>query len=134
MDLETCLIGTAVLLLVAGKILIAVQAFHVSPFWGVGVLAVPFLGAVFVLLHWEEAKVPFFIWLTGTATALSTLLIEDAPPALGFVVLVLLAGVTVWVMREERRRTGSVFHRPRSDSALDVDEQGRVLGLTGRDE
>jgi hypothetical protein len=36
-----------------------VIAFNTSILWGIGCLFVPFVGLLFVILHWDEAKTPF---------------------------------------------------------------------------
>ena len=38
-------------------------AFHESIWWGLGYLLIPFVGLIFIILHWYETKKPFLKWL-----------------------------------------------------------------------
>lgn len=48
-----------------GGIWIVVLAFKESVLWGLGSLFVPFVALIFVILHWDVAKKPFFISLAS---------------------------------------------------------------------
>ena len=50
--------------IVAG-IWLLVVAFKTSILWGLGSLIVPFVGLIFVIMHWEAAKKPFLWSLLG---------------------------------------------------------------------
>jgi len=57
------IIGGIVMLV--GGIMILIEAFKESIWWGLGSLLVPFVSLAFVIVHWQAAKKPFFIWLAG---------------------------------------------------------------------
>jgi FtsH-binding integral membrane protein len=44
---------------------IAILAFQESVWWGLGCLFVPFVGLIFAIMYWQEAKKPFLIQLDG---------------------------------------------------------------------
>jgi uncharacterized membrane protein len=48
-----------------GGIWLAVVAFQESILWGLGCLLVPIVGLVFVLTHWDTAKIPFLVQVAG---------------------------------------------------------------------
>jgi uncharacterized membrane protein HdeD (DUF308 family) len=48
-----------------GGILLLVAAFKENVLWGLGCLLVPFVSLVFLIMHWDKAKKPFFIQLIG---------------------------------------------------------------------
>lgn len=54
-----------VVLSLVGGIWLVVKAFQNSILWGIGCLLIPLVGLFFALRHWEEAKTPFLIALTG---------------------------------------------------------------------
>lgn len=45
-------------------------AFRQSILWGLGSLFVPFVGLIFAIMHWADAKKPFLISLGGTVLAI----------------------------------------------------------------
>jgi Na+/proline symporter len=51
------LAGFAIALVFGIQLLIL--AFRTSILWGLGYLFVPFVGLIFIALHWDEAKSPF---------------------------------------------------------------------------
>lgn len=51
--------------LLGGLIGIAVAAFRVSVWWGLGVLFLPIVPLVFIFLYWRDTRVPFFAWQVG---------------------------------------------------------------------
>lgn len=48
-----------------GGIWFLVVAFKESIWWGLGCLFVPFVGLIFLILHWSEAGKPFLVSLGG---------------------------------------------------------------------
>lgn len=48
-----------------GTIWLAGRAFEVHVNWGFAVLCFPPMGFVFASKHWEKARVPFLVWVTG---------------------------------------------------------------------
>ena len=50
-----------------GWIMFLIVAFKESILWGIGCLIFAVVGLVFLVLHWNDAKKPFFIWLAGGA-------------------------------------------------------------------
>jgi len=58
-------IGTVVMLV--GGVWLLVKAFQTSVLWGLGYIFVPFVSLIFVVLHWEDSKKPFFYVLGGLA-------------------------------------------------------------------
>lgn len=53
------------LVALVGGIWILVLAFRKSVWWGLGSLFIPFVGIVFAIMNWTEAKVPFLIEVGG---------------------------------------------------------------------
>lgn len=53
------------LALLGGWIWLLVLAFSESVLWGVLVLLVPFAGLVFLVMHWDEAKMPGMLIIAG---------------------------------------------------------------------
>jgi hypothetical protein len=48
-----------------GGIWLIVVAFQESVLWGLGSIFVPFVGLIFVIMHWNVAKKPFLINIGG---------------------------------------------------------------------
>jgi len=61
------LLGLAAFL--GGLIGMAVSAFRISPFWGLGVLLLPILPPVFAAMYWRDNQAPFLAWLGGGLVA-----------------------------------------------------------------
>ena len=53
-----------IIMLIYGIILL-IKAFQKSVWWGLGYMFVPFVGLVFVIMHWEMCKTPFLRMLIG---------------------------------------------------------------------
>ena len=51
-------------------IMLLVQAFKVHVLWGLGSLFVPFVGLIFAIMHWPQAKKPFLGALGATLAAM----------------------------------------------------------------
>ncbi len=47
-------------------IILLIKAFKESVWWGLGSLFVPFVGLIFVFMHWNICKKPFLMALLGT--------------------------------------------------------------------
>lgn len=65
--------GLGIVLMIAGGIAAAIgglwlliKGFEESAMWGIGMLLVPFVGLIFVITHWEQAKKPFLYNLLGS--------------------------------------------------------------------
>ena len=48
-----------------GFIWFLVVAFRQTFWWGIGSLFIPIVALVFLIMHWGDAKKPFFVWLIG---------------------------------------------------------------------
>jgi hypothetical protein len=48
----------AIIALIFG-IQLLILAFRTSILWGLGYIFVPFVGLIFIIVHWQEAKTPF---------------------------------------------------------------------------
>jgi hypothetical protein len=59
LGLILAVIGVAVA--IVGSLSLLVTAFRISVLWGIGTLVIPFVGLVFVIVHWPNAKRPFVI-------------------------------------------------------------------------
>lgn len=42
-------------------------AFRQSALWGLGCLIIPFFGLVFLIMHWDKGRRPFFVNVAGLA-------------------------------------------------------------------
>jgi uncharacterized membrane protein len=56
-----------IIISVIGAIGFLVAAFRESILWGLGCLFISPVSLVFLILHWSEAKNPFFLQLVGIA-------------------------------------------------------------------
>lgn len=63
--LGTILLFIGLIPMLVGSIWLLVTAFQESILWGLGTLLVPFVGLIFVIMHWDAAKKPFLIWAAG---------------------------------------------------------------------
>jgi hypothetical protein len=57
------------LAIVIGGIIFLVEAFKEHILWGLGSIFLPFVGLIFLCMHWNVAKRPFFIKLGGILAA-----------------------------------------------------------------
>lgn len=48
-----------------GGIWFLVVAFRQSIWWGLGSIFIPFVSLIFLIIHWGDAKKPFFVSLLG---------------------------------------------------------------------
>lgn len=55
----------AIVLLVVGELWIVALAFSESRSWGLGCLLLPFLTLYFAVTRFENARIPFGIWVAG---------------------------------------------------------------------
>lgn len=53
-----------------GGIWLLIEAFKTSVWWGLGCLLIQFVSLIFIIMHFDVAKKPFFISLAGTAIAI----------------------------------------------------------------
>ena len=58
-----CVLGGLVTFV--GAIMLLVAAFSESILWGLGSLFVPFVGLIFIFMHWDVSKRPVLIKLAG---------------------------------------------------------------------
>ena len=77
------IIGTTLMILggivgVVGGIWLLVEAFKTSVWWGLGCLLIQFVSLIFVIVHFDVAKKPFFISLAGTAIMIVGIMIIPA--------------------------------------------------------
>ena len=57
-------------------IIIVVEAFRNSVFWGIALLIIPFAQIVFVITHWADNKKPFLIsWLVGFPLLVASMIV-----------------------------------------------------------
>lgn len=56
-----------ILIVVIGAIGFLIAAFRESILWGLGCLLVSPVSIAFLFIHWNEAKIPFFLQLVGVA-------------------------------------------------------------------
>jgi hypothetical protein len=76
-----------------GGVRVLISAFRQSILWGLGCLFVPFCKLIYLIVHWEDAKSGFFLYLKGVSV----------------VILGVVLGVVV-VPRIEKARTGQIAH------------------------
>ena len=57
--------GIGLLISVIGGIWFLVVAFRETIWWGLGSLFIPFVALIFLIMHWGDAKNPFFVSLLG---------------------------------------------------------------------
>ncbi len=61
----TLLLGLGGIMLFIGWIWLVIEAFKVNILWGIGCILLPIIDLIFAIIHWEVAKKPFGIYLTG---------------------------------------------------------------------
>jgi uncharacterized membrane protein len=61
--------GIGGLVALIGGIWFLVVAFRQSVWWGLGSIFIPFVSLIFLIIHWADAKKPFFVWLLGAVIA-----------------------------------------------------------------
>ncbi len=66
------------LVVLAGGIWFLVEAFRESILWGLGCLLLGPVSLVFLILHWNVAKRPFFLQLKGLAVILIAVFVLHA--------------------------------------------------------
>ena len=59
-------LAIAMILSLIASVWMLVEAFRVHIFWGLALIFFPVLGIVFLILHWEAVKKPFFLNLLAT--------------------------------------------------------------------
>jgi hypothetical protein len=64
-----------------GGIWFLVVAFRQTIWWGLGCIFIPFVWLIFLIMHWGEAKNPFFVSLLGgVIIAVAAILMPGAMP------------------------------------------------------
>ena len=74
MGIVIILLGLAIFLI--GGLLFLVAAFRESIWWGLACLFIPIVQLFFLIVHWPEAKKPFFIQLLGFVVLIVGLIIS----------------------------------------------------------
>ncbi|WP_432698465.1 hypothetical protein ACQUQP_09025 [Marinobacterium sp. YM272] len=64
------LVFVGVLIVVIGGIGFLIAAFRTSILWGLACLIISPVSIIYLILHWSEAKNPFFLQLAGLAIIL----------------------------------------------------------------
>ncbi|MBA4500854.1 hypothetical protein [Marinobacterium marinum] len=59
-----------ILILIIGGIGFLIAAFRTSVIWGLACLLISPVSIIYLVLHWPEAKNPFFLQLAGLAVVL----------------------------------------------------------------
>ena len=67
-----------IVLLLVGGLCFLIAAFRESLLWGLGVLFLPIVPLIFLILHWQRAKGPFFLQLYGVGFVLLAVLAMSA--------------------------------------------------------
>ena len=62
---EMILLAVGIILAFVGTILILINAFKESIWWGLGGLFVPFILLIYTFMRWEKNKTFFGIWFSG---------------------------------------------------------------------
>lgn len=60
------LIVLGMIVSIFGGIWLLIEAFKTNIWWGLGCLFISFISLVFIIMHFDVAKKPFFISLAGT--------------------------------------------------------------------
>jgi F0F1-type ATP synthase assembly protein I len=63
-------------------IILLIRAFQAGILWGLGYLLIPFVGLIFVVVHWEDAKSPFLKGLLAIPFIIAGILLmpDSSPP------------------------------------------------------
>jgi hypothetical protein len=61
----TIILIIGIIIMIVGGIMLLIVAFKENIWWGLGSIFVPFVALIFVIMHWQKSKKPFFIWLGG---------------------------------------------------------------------
>jgi len=74
-------IGMAIMFLAIGIYLIGwiwflVAAFRESIWWGLACLFIPIVQLIFLIVHWREARKPFFLQLLGLVIIIVAIIIS----------------------------------------------------------
>ncbi|WP_269526041.1 hypothetical protein [Coraliomargarita parva] len=70
------LIGLAIVII--GWIWLLIESFSVSVLWGLGCLLLSPVQLIFLIVHWSEAKKPFFMQLSGLALIFVSVVVGQA--------------------------------------------------------
>lgn len=65
--LGSLLVVLGIIAILFGSITFLIAAFRTSLLWGIGTLVFGPVSLAYLILHWSEAKKPFFIQLWGIA-------------------------------------------------------------------
>ncbi len=68
-------IGSALILIgfigsVIASIWLLIEAFGQGILWGLGIIFLPFVAFIFLIVHWDNAKRPFFLQLMSALPAI----------------------------------------------------------------
>ena len=75
------ILGIGGIISLIGGIWFLVVAFRQSVWWGLGSIFIPFVSLIFLIMHWADAKKPFFVSLLGAVIiVVVAILMPDAIP------------------------------------------------------
>lgn len=69
------------ILLLVGGVMFLISAFSESILWGLGCLFLPLVSLFFLIVHWRQAKDPFFLHLLGIGLIFGAVLLGGDLPA-----------------------------------------------------
>ena len=70
-----------VIAIIAGSVWMLVRVFSESILWGLGCLFLPLVSLFFLIVHWRQAKDPFFLHLLGIGLIFGAVLLGGDLPA-----------------------------------------------------
>ena len=72
--LEIILLIIGIILAFVGAILLLINAFKESVWWGLGGIFIPFVLIIYTFMHWDKNKTFFGIWFAGFCFYLGALI------------------------------------------------------------
>jgi|JI10StandDraft_1071094.scaffolds.fasta_scaffold03966_12 FtsH-binding integral membrane protein len=67
-----------VIAIVIGGVWMLIRAFSEGILWGLGCLFLPLVSLFFLIVHWRQAKDPFFLQLLGIGIIFGAALLDSA--------------------------------------------------------
>jgi len=67
-----------VIAIVIGGVWMLIRAFSEGIIWGLGCLFLPLVSLFFLIVHWRQAKDPFFLQLLGIGIIFGAALLDSA--------------------------------------------------------
>lgn len=71
---------TGGVMMLIGGVRLLISAFRTSILWGLGCLFLPFCQLIYLIVHWEDAKSGFFLYLKGAFVLVLGLLVAIVVP------------------------------------------------------